>query len=92
MNQANNAAERPEQGGEEHDTEEGEVMEQDTEEGEVIEQDSESEFSESQSEDETDNTNNNNGTHPGYFFVWYNFFVTFFTSLVPQAPGAIAQP
>jgi hypothetical protein len=58
-----------------------------TEEGEVIEGDTESE-SESQAEDETDNNN----THPGYFVVGYNFFVTFFTSLVPQAPGAVAQP
>ena len=61
-----------------------------SEDGEVIEGDTESE-SESQDEDETDNTNNNN-THPGYFVVGYNFFVTFFTSLIPQAPGAIAQP
>ena len=55
----------------------------------MIEGDSEGEW-ESQPEDETDNTNND--THPGYFVVWYNFFVTFFTSLVPQTPGAIAQP
>ncbi len=55
----------------------------------MIEGDTESE-SESQDEDETDNTNNN--THPGYFVVGYNFFVTFFTSLIPQAPGAIVQP
>ena len=77
-NEGNNDAQRQEPG-DEHTTEDGEV----------IEGDSESE-SESQPEDEMDNTDNN--THPGYFAVWSNFFVTFFTSLVPQAPGAIAQP
>lgn len=47
--------------------------------------------SESESQEE-DGSENNNQPHPGYFVVGYNFFVTFFTSLIPQAPGAIAQP
>lgn len=75
----NNAAQ--EEPGEENATEEGD---------DVIEGGSESE-SESQAEDETDNTNNNEN-HPGFFAVGYSFFVTFFTSLIPQAPRAIAQP
>ena len=75
----NNAAQQ--EPGEESATEEGE---------DVIEGDSESE-SESQAEDETDNTNNNEN-NPGFFAVGYTFFVTFFTSLIPQAPRPIAQP
>ena len=75
----NNASQ--EEPGEESATEEGE---------DVIEGDSESE-SESQAEDETDNTNNNEN-NPGFFAVGYTFFVTFFTSLIPQAPRPITQP
>ena len=80
VNAGNNNAARQEPG-DENATEEGD---------DVIEGDTESE-SESQGEDETDNTNDNE-THPGYFAVGYSFFVTFFTSLVPQAPRPIAQP
>ena len=78
VNEDNDNAETPRHGDE-----------QGTEEDiEVIEGDSESE-SESLGEDQTDNTNNN---HPGYFVVGYNFFVTFFTSLIPQPPRPIGQP
>ena len=60
-------------------------------------EDAEETDSETEDTDETDGnttTESNNSTepsYPGYLVVGFNFITSFFTSLIPQGPRAVAQ-